>query len=203
VMNVMHHMSPSSSASTENKNSLVPVTTSPAEPPARVMVDTNSQLTQIPPATKSEPTPPPDSGNVIRESAYLSYDTEKDDSSTLALVIPDTKQQVPADAVVPRSSYLVMPYATKVIFGNTKPRLADETWSLDNTSYILVNDPTEFVPRSVDLENVQARTEPVIGLLLPASSFNIPNLAPDDVVELVCGVRNATLIPRSVLARSL
>ena len=209
VMNVMHHMSPSSSVTTpnaDNKNSLVPVPAQPAEPSSRVMVDTSSaQLPQISAAPKScQPAPPPDTGNVIRESAYLSYDTEKDDSSTLALVIPETKQeQVSSDALVPRSSVFVMPYATKVIFGNAKPRLADESWALDNTSYILVNDPTEFVPRSVDLDDVQARTEPVIGLLIPASSFNIPNLAPDDVVELVCGIRNATLIPRSVLARSL
>jgi len=204
VMNAMSHASPSSSVTTtadaDNKNSLVPVPAHPSEPSPRVIVDSSS----APLSQSSEPAPPPDTVNVIRESAYLSYDTEKDDSSTLALVIPDTKeQQVTADAMVPRSSCLVMPYATKVIFGDAKPRLADDSWTLGNTSYILVNDPTEFVPRSVDLDHVQARTEPVIGLLVPASSFNIPNLAPDDVVELVCGVHNATLIPRNVLARSL
>jgi len=204
VYNVMHHMVPTNGAS-DTKNSLVPVAAPAAEPSARVMVDSSSHMAQMSHAStrSSDPARPPDSVDVIRRSAYLSYDTDKADSS-LALVIPSANKQdsstSSSNALVPRS---VMTYTTKAIFGNSKPRLADRSWTLDNTSYILINDASEFVPRSVDLGRVQARTEPVIGLLIPASSFNIPNLAPDDVVELVCGIRNATVVPRSVLSRSL
>jgi len=203
VFNLMHH---SSAESSDNKNSLVPVSAPTAEPSARVMADSSASLTQLPSAStaKGDGEPPaPDRIDVIRGSTYLSYDTEKEDSS-LALVIPSTKPQAPVamNAVVPRSG-AVMPYTTKTIFGSSKPRLADRSWSLDNTSYILVNDATEFVPRSVDIEHLQPRTQPVIGILVPASSFNIPNLAPGDVVELVCDIRNATLVPQNVLARSL
>jgi len=199
VYNIMRHVEP------DSKNSLVAVSTT--EHSGAVIVEpSTTPLTQIPPVTKTES----DSVDVIRKSTYLSYDTAKEDSS-LALVIP--KQQQPpqqeqqhaslASALVPRSAVAVMPYTTKTIFGSSKPRLADRTWTLDNTSYILVNDAKEFVPHNLDYDHLQTRTEPVIGLLIPASSFNIPNLAPDDVVELVCGIRNATLVPHSVLAGSL
>jgi len=204
VLNMMHHMSRESSVSkvgagNDSKTSLVPMPAA-TEPSARVMADSSQPVTQLSP-TEGDQKLAPDSIDVIRKSTYLTYSTEKEDSS-LALVIPNQKQEVSmtGDDVVPRG---VMPYTTKTIFGSAKPRLADRSWSLDNTSYILVNDATEFVSRDVNLDRVQARTEPVIGLLIPASSFNIPNLAPDDVVELVCGVRNATLVPRHVLSRSL
>jgi len=206
VLNVMHGAS--SDNSDKNKNSLVPVSVPAPEPSARVIAaESEAPLTQLP-ATQSEPQAKTEGINVIRSTTYLSYDTDKEDSS-IALVIPGTKQQqansVPAasNAIVPRTGSAVMPYTTKAIFGNSKPRLADRSWTLGNTSYILVKEATEFVPRDVDLDHPQTSTEPVIGLLIPASSFNIPNLAPGDVVELVCGVKNATLVPNHVLTRAL
>jgi len=198
------------------------VSESAVDPSARVIVEGNAEVAQLSqtaesnsdlaPDLKSDPKSEPahngevTSLDVIRKSSYLSYQTDKADSS-LALVIPDQKQQVPSQtlsvsSLVP-ATCPVMRYTSKAIFGDGQPRVADRSWSLDNTSYILVNDATEFVPRSVDTNSIQARTEPVIGLLLPASSFNISNTAPDDVVELICGVRNANLVPRSVLAHSL
>jgi len=201
VLNMAHHVGNSD----KNKNSLVPVPTSASEPSARVIVDSSSApLSQLPPTTNTVSKPPStsESMEMMRRSTYLSYRTDKEDSS-IALVIPSTKPSSTENALVPRTGAAVMPYTTKAIFGSSKPRLADRTWTLTNSSYILVKDASEFVPRTVDLDSVPARTEPVIGFLLPASSLNIPNLAPDDVVELVCGVRNATLVPRDVLARSL
>jgi len=193
------------------------------DPSARVIVEGNAEVAQLSSQTAEsnsdlapdlKPEPKSESAHngevasldVIRKSSYLSYQTDKADSS-LALVIPDQKQQVPSQtlsvsSLVP-ATCPVMRYTSKAIFGDGQPRVADGSWSLDNTSYILVNDATEFVPRTVDTNSIQARTEPVIGLLLPASSFNISNTAPDDVVELICGVRNANVVPRSVLAHSL
>lgn len=224
LFNALHHSSPSNSISTVSGTSdkkIVSEPTASVDPSARVIVGENAPTDQLPPDSEStsemEPNLSPTkvsepshnsevaSLDVIRKSTYLSYDTEKTDSS-LALVIPDQKQQAPSStsvsALVPASGP-VLRYTTKAIFGDGQPRVADRSWSLDNTSYILVNDASEFVPRSVYTNSVQARTEPVIGLLLPASSFNISNSAPDDVVELICGVRNANLVPRSVLAHSL
>ena len=66
-----------------------------------------------------------------------------------------------------------------------------------------MNDATEFVPHSAEAEPLALRTEPVIGLLLPAASLNLSNCEPGDVVELVCGVRDANVVPRSILAHSL
>jgi len=212
VFNLMHHLAPANPVVSVNNggegssNSLVAVSAPAAERNARVMAEANAPLSKLPEAKSSETAQASQPIDVIRKSAYLSYDTDKEDSS-LALVIPapkdDLPEAAPGNALVPHTARPVMPYTTKTIFGSSKPRLADKSWSLDNTSYILVNDASEFVPRSLDFDNVPAHTEPVIGLLIPASSFNIPNLAPDDVVELVCGVRNATLVPRSVLGRSL
>jgi len=230
LFNAMHHSSASNTnnssissvSGTSDNTNLVSEPTAAADPSARVIVDGNAPMDQLPPATtestsEMEPSLSPtkseqhNSGevtslDVIRKSTYLSYDTDKTDSS-LALVIPDQKQQVPTSnsvsTLVP-ASCPVLRYTSKAIFGDSQPHVADRSWSLGNTSYILVNDATEFVPRSVYTNSiVQTRTEPVIGLLLPASSFNISNSAPDDVVELVCGVRNANLVPRNVLAHSL
>jgi len=221
IFNAMHHSNSSNSISTtsvsSNSENIVSGPSSVESSP-RVIVDNSSPMGQLPPSpestsdTSNEPSPNAQvtTLDVIRKSAYLSYDTDKVDSS-LALVIPDNKQEQVAASVHSTSSVSslvpakcpVMRYTTKAIFGDAQPHVADRSWCMDNTSYILVNDATEFVPRSVYTNSVQARTEPVIGLLLPASSFNISNSAPDDVVELICGVRNANVVPRSVLAHSL
>ena len=140
---------------------------------------------------------------LVPESAYLSFDTEREDSS-LALVVPAAKPGAADSALVPRKTCPVMHYTTKALFGHAQPRVADHSWALDNsTSYILVNDATEFVPRSAAADGLPLRTEPVIGLLLPAASLNLSNCEPGDVVELVCGVRDANVVPRSVFAHSL
>jgi len=226
LFNAMHHTATGSSISTTvngnpDSKTLVSAPSAPVDPSTRVIVDGSSRIGQLPPTpegiseTSSGEASTQNSDvaslDVIRKSAYLSYDTDKVDSS-LALVIPDHKNQASAATTTPAattpSSMVpvrcpVMRYTTKAIFGDAQPHVADRSWSMDNTSYILVNDATEFVPRSAYMNSMQTRTEPVIGLLLPASSFNITNSAPDDVVELICGVRNANLVPRSVLAHSL
>lgn len=142
-------------------------------------------------------------GELVPESSYLSFDTEREDSS-LALVVPAAKPVAVDSALVPRKTCPVMHFTTKALFGHTQPRVADRSWTLSNdTSYILVNDATEFVPHSAEAEPLALRTEPVIGLLLPAASLNLSNCEPGDVVELVCGVRDANVVPRSILAHSL
>jgi len=222
LFNAMHHSNSNNSISNVSggsENTLVSQSNPAVDASARVIVEANAPITsQLPEATAPEPAPAQESTelskpaevatlDVIRKSAYLSYDTDKTDSS-LALVVSDQKQQVAAapssavSSIVPATCPL-MGYTTKAIFGNNQPHVADRTWCLDNTSYILVNDATEFVPRNAYSGRGQTRTEPVIGLLLPASSFNLSNTAPDDVVELICGVRNANLVPRSVLANTL
>lgn len=142
-------------------------------------------------------------GELVPESTYLSFDTEQTDSS-LALVVPAPTAE--DGALVPRKTRPVMHRTSKALFGHAEPRVADRSWALDNsTSYILVNDATEFVPpcADADADALALRTEPVIGLLLPAASFNLSNCEPGDVVELVCRVRNANVVPRSVFAHSL
>ena len=138
----------------------------------------------------------------MRRSAYLTYDTDKEDDSGALVVRSATPSPTPR-AIVPRSPVPQWDYTTKTIFGHSQPHVAGSSWALDNTSYILVNDASEFVPSSVGLGNAQASTEPVIGFLIPAASFNLTNCDPDDVVEIVCGVRNAKVVPRRVLAESL
>jgi len=228
LFNAMHHSNSSSVSpvgGTSDGNNMVSEPSTAAatvDPSARVIVEgSNAPMDQLPkaaPESSSEVAPSLSSSeshhngevaslDVIRKSAYLSYDTDKTDSS-LALVIPDQKQHVPSSAAATVSTLIpascpVMRYTTKAIFGDAEPHVADDTWTFDNTSYILVNDAAEFVPRRVYTSSLQARTEPVIGLLLPASSFNISNTAPGDVVELICGVKNANVVPRSVVSHSL
>jgi len=230
LFNAMHHQVSGSSVQNvtngNSENTIVSEPT-PVSPSGRVIVDGSSasigHLQTPSPETESNSETPSNvhtqdvisesshsnevaSLDVIRNSAYLSYATDKVDSS-LALVIPDEKQQVATSSssvssIVP-ATCPKLPYTSRTLFANSQPHLADRSWTLGNTSYILVNDATEFVPRSVYTNSVQTRTEPVFGLLLPASSFNISNSAPDDVVELICGVRNANLVPRRVLSNSL
>jgi len=228
VFNAMHHSHPSRNISTVSNTSdstgMVSEPAAAVDPSARVIVEGSASMDQlskaqesnseIAPSLRSSPRPSePQRHNgevasldVIRKSAYLSYDTDKADSSVSALIIPDQKQQVPPSSSVSTlipASCPVMRYTTKAIFGDAEPHVVDDSWTFDNTSYILVNDAAEFVPRRVYTSSLQARTEPVIGLILPASSFNISNTAPGDVVELICGVKNANVVPRSVVAHSL
>jgi len=227
IFNALHRSNPGNSISNVSggsDNSLV--AQAAVDPSARVIVDGSSAINQLTPTSESDteitttPSMASESNqpsseseseatslDVIRKSTYLSYDTDKTDSS-LALVVSDQKEEVAnpssVSTVVPQPTCPVLRYASKTIFGDSQPHVAGRSWSMDNTSYILVNDASEFVPRNVYSNAcVQPRTEPVIGLLLPASSFNISNTAPDDVVEVICGVRNANLVPRSVLAHSL
>jgi len=203
-----------------NSDNNIVTQSQPVDPSGHVIVEGKAPVGQLQPAPESNSEIAQSSNSesgklargydsvasldLMRKSTYLSYATDKADSS-LALVVREQKQQVPTPSVstlVP-ASCPVMRYATKAIFGGEQPHVADQSWCFDNTSYILVNDAAEFVPRTVSTSSLQTRTEPVIGLLLPASSFNISNTAPDDVVELICGVRNANVVPRSVLAHSL
>lgn len=143
-------------------------------------------------------------GEPVRRTAYLTYDTDKEDSSRALVERYSSPSPPPAERAHKR---LVVPpsprtwdYTTRAIFGRRNPHVAGSSWKLDNTSYILVNDATEFVPANAMATDGQA--EPVIGLLVPAAALNITNSAPGDVVEILCGVRNANVVPREVLASS-
>jgi len=221
LFNAMHHPTSNNSIISGNSDNSTVSEPTTVDPSGRVIVAPGSTpMDQLPshasesnsngnemtsnlnsPATSSETSRDGEvaSLDVIRGSAYMSYDTDKVDSS-LALVIPDQKQRVPSSPSVSSIApaiYPVLRHTSKTLFGDSQPHVADPSWTLDNTSYIIVKNPTEFVPPSVYSDRVHTRTEPVIGLLVPASSFNISNSAPDDVVELICGVRNANLVSLS------
>jgi len=222
IFNAAHRTNRENSVVTSNgENSLVSqpapqAVSQPAsqadESDARVFIDSKPPLNEpTPPESNSQLMPSLNSVSeelapveVIRKSAYMSYDTEVDDSS-LALVIPDQKQQVPPPSSVSDlvPTLPVMVHTKRALFGEAEPPVADGSWCLDNRSYVFVKDAVEIAPRSAYRASSTVRTEPSIGLLIPASSFDIDSTDPESFVALNCLVENATLVPRSVLAHSL
>jgi len=223
--NLIHTSSSTSSTSTSNngggassEGQLVSTSTSGGakarvivEPPASenssnggqpLAPDANSQIASI---------------DMMRKSAYLSCETDKPDSS-LALVVSDQKQQIQdqvsssssATTTTSNSAYDMVPLAdhltpetAKAILGGNEPHIADRSWSIDNSSsYIFVNEASEFVPHTNGSRRVRTETDNVKFWFSP-SSFVSSKTDSDGIFEVTCDVRNVTFVPRSVLDGSL